>query len=113
MRIRDWSSDVCSSDMIFGIDTDGLSIYEFPGQAFVPFHPGNGLRPINQDAVAQGIVWSGALALENPLFSYRIITTSGRQDMTSPFRTNPSLVPNLHQPVTEGQVWYAHDRKST
>lgn len=64
--------NVMPSDTLFGIDTDGLAIYEFPGQAFVPFHPGNGMRPINQDAVAQGIVWSGALVLENPLFSYRL-----------------------------------------
>jgi hypothetical protein len=26
--------------------------------------------------------------------------------MTSPFRTNPSLGPNLHQTVTSGTVWY-------
>lgn len=26
--------------------------------------------------------------------------------MTSPFRTNPSLGPNLHQTVTAGNVWY-------
>lgn len=68
--------NVMPANTVFGIDTDGLSIYEFPGQSFVPFHPGNGMRPINQDAVAQGIVWSGALVLENPLFSYRIRTTS-------------------------------------
>jgi len=66
--------NVMPQNTIFGIDTDGLSIYEFPGQSFVPFHPGDGMRPINQDAVAQGIVWSGQLVLENPLFSYRIIT---------------------------------------
>lgn len=65
---------VMPANTIFGIDTKGLSIYEFPGQSFVPFHPGDGMRPINQDAVAQGIVWSGQLVLENPLFSYRIIT---------------------------------------
>ena len=65
---------VTTADTIYGIDTEGLALYEFPGQAFVPFHPGNGMRPINQDAVAQGIVWSGQLVLENPLFSYRIIT---------------------------------------
>lgn len=58
----------------YGIDSEGLSLYEFPGQSFVPFHPGDGMRPINQDAVAQGIVWSGQLVLENPLFSYRLIT---------------------------------------
>jgi hypothetical protein len=68
--------NVMPANTVFGIDTDGLSLYEFPGQAFVPFHPGNGMRPINQDAVAQGIVWSGQLVLENPLFSYRIRTTS-------------------------------------
>lgn len=68
--------NVMPANTVFGIDTDGLAIYEFPGQSFVPFHPGNGMRPINQDAVAQGIVWSGGLVLENPLFSYRIRTTS-------------------------------------
>lgn len=66
--------NVMPANTIFGIDTQGLAIYEFPNQAFVPFHPGDGMRPINQDAVAQGIVWSGQLVLENPLFSYRIIT---------------------------------------
>lgn len=66
--------NVMPANTIYGIDTDGLCLYEFPGQSFVPFHPGNGMRPINQDATAQGIVWSGALVLENPLFSYRIIT---------------------------------------
>lgn len=64
--------NVMPSSTAFGIDTKGLSIYEFPGQSFVPFHPGNGLRPINQDAVAQGIVWSGQLVLENPLFTVRV-----------------------------------------
>jgi hypothetical protein len=68
--------NVMPVNTIFGIDSDGLALYEFPGQSFVPFHPGKGLRPINQDAVAQGIVWSGGLVLENPLFSYRIRTTS-------------------------------------
>lgn len=68
--------NVMPANTIYGIDTQGMSIYEFPGQSFVPFHPGDGMRPINQDAVAQGIVWSGALVLENPLFSYRIRTTS-------------------------------------
>ena len=66
--------NVMPQNTIFGIDTKGLSIYEFPGQSFVPFHPGDGMRPINQDAVAQGIVLSGQLVLENPLYSYRILT---------------------------------------
>lgn len=66
--------NVMPANTVFGIDTDGLAIYTFPGQEFVPFHPGNGMRPINQDAVAQGIVWSGQLVLENPLFTVRVVT---------------------------------------
>lgn len=68
--------NVMPANTIFGIDTEGLAIYEFPGQSFVPFHPGDGVRPVNQDAIAQGIVWSGQMVLENPLFSYRIRTTA-------------------------------------
>ncbi len=68
--------NVMPADTIFGIDTKSLAIYEFPGQSFVPFHPGDGLRPINQDAYAQGIVWSGQMVLENPLFSWRLETTA-------------------------------------
>lgn len=58
----------------FGLSTEGLAIYEFPGQSFVPFHPGDGMRPINQDAVAQGIVWSGQFVVENPLHQVRLKT---------------------------------------
>lgn len=68
--------NVMPANTAFGIDTQGLVIYEFPGQSFVPFHPGDGIRPVNQDAVAQGIVWSGQLVLENPLFSVRLETTA-------------------------------------
>ncbi|GLQ53758.1 phage major capsid protein [Devosia nitrariae] len=67
---------VMPANTAFGIDTQGLAIYEFPGQSFVPFHPGDGIRPVNQDAVAQGIVWSGQLVLENPLFSVRLRTAA-------------------------------------
>lgn len=65
---------VMPANTIFGIDTKALSLWEFPNQSFVPFHPGNGIRPINQDAMAQGIVWSGQLVLENPLFTVRVVT---------------------------------------
>lgn len=63
---------VMPSNTAFGIDTGSLSVYEFPGQAFVPFHPGDGIRPLNQDAVAQGIVWSGQMVVENPLSMVRV-----------------------------------------
>ena len=66
--------NVMPANTAFGIDTSSLSIYSFPGQNFVPFHPGDGIRPVNQDAIAQGIVWSGQMVLENPLFTSRLIT---------------------------------------
>lgn len=66
--------NVMPTNTIFGIDTKGAAIYTFPGQEFVPFHPGDGMRPINQDAVAQGVVWTGQFVLENPLFTYRAKT---------------------------------------
>jgi hypothetical protein len=66
--------NVMPTNTIYALNTDGLAIYEFPGQAFVPFHPGDGLRPINQDAFAQGIVWSGQFVVENPLSQVRIKT---------------------------------------
>lgn len=66
--------NVMPANTAYGIDTSSLSIYEFPGQSFVPFHPAGGMRPISQDAVAQGIVWSGQMVLENPLFTVRLIT---------------------------------------
>lgn len=66
--------NVMPANTAFGISTDHLSIYEFPGQSFVPFHPAGGMRPINQDAVAQGIVWSGQMVVENPLSMIRLET---------------------------------------
>lgn len=66
--------NVMPPNTIFALDTSGLAIYEFPGQSFVPFHPGDGIRPINQDAWAQGIVWSGQFVVENPLSQVRLKT---------------------------------------
>lgn len=66
--------NVMPANTAFGISTDHLSIYEFPGQSFVPFHEAGGIRPVNQDAIAQGIVWSGQLVVENPLSMVRLAT---------------------------------------
>lgn len=65
---------VMPANTIFGIDTKSMALYEFPDEAFVPFHPGNGVRAMNQDAFAQGIKWSGQLVLENPRFTVRLKT---------------------------------------
>ena len=66
--------NVMPSNTIFALNPDGMGIYSFPNQEFVPFHPGEGIRPINQDAYAQGIVWSGQFVVENPLSQVRIKT---------------------------------------
>lgn len=66
--------NVMPANTAFGLDTNSIGIYEFPGQSFVPFHPAGGMRPINQDAMAQGIVWSGQFVVENPLSQVRLIT---------------------------------------
>ncbi|TMP03304.1 phage major capsid protein, partial [Pseudoalteromonas ruthenica] len=59
---------------IFALNPEGMGIYSCPNQEFVPFHPGEGIRPINQDAYAQGFVWSGQFVVENPLSQVRITT---------------------------------------
>jgi hypothetical protein len=66
--------NVMPANTAFGLDTSSVAIYTFPGQEFVPFHSGDGMRPINQDAVAQGIVWSGQFVVENPLSQIRLET---------------------------------------
>jgi hypothetical protein len=62
------------ANTIYGIDTTALTMYYHPSKNFVPFHPGDGAKPINQDAIAQGIEWAGELVLSNPRFSWRLIT---------------------------------------
>jgi hypothetical protein len=40
----------------------------------VPMHEGEGAKPINQDAIAQGYVWTGELILSNPRYTWRLVT---------------------------------------
>lgn len=66
--------NVMPANTAFGLDTKNISIYTFPNQDMVPFHEGQGMRPINQDAYAQGIMWSGQFVVENPLSQVRLLT---------------------------------------
>lgn len=66
--------NVMPANTIYGLDLDGLNIYEFPSKKFTPFHPGDGMRPMNQDAIAQGIEWAGELVMSNPRYQWRLIT---------------------------------------
>lgn len=66
--------NVMPANTIFGLDTKSFAIREFEGRNFSPFHPGGGVRPVNQDAIAQGILWTGQLIMENPLSNVRVYT---------------------------------------
>jgi hypothetical protein len=59
---------------IYGLDLDGLNIYYHPSRNMVPLFPGDGAQPINQDAIAQYLVWNGELVVKNPRYSWRLIT---------------------------------------
>lgn len=65
---------VMPANTIFGIDLEGLELVYHPNNNMVPMHDGDGAKPINQDAYAQGYVWTGELILKNPRYSYRLET---------------------------------------
>lgn len=65
---------VMPDNTIFGIDTEALAVYYHPDNNMVPFHEGDGAKPINQDAIAQGVVWTGEMVLSNPRFTWRLET---------------------------------------
>jgi hypothetical protein len=66
--------NVMPANTIYGLDLDGLALYYHPSRNMVPLFPGDGAQPINQDAVAQGLVWNGELVVSNPRFMWRLIT---------------------------------------
>lgn len=55
----------------FGIDTSALVLRYHPDRNFTPLFDGDGQMPINQDAIAQFLVWAGELTIKNPLFTWR------------------------------------------
>lgn len=65
---------VMDPDLIFGLDMDALVMYYHPNRNMTPLHDGDGAKPINQDAFAQSLLWNGALALNNPRFTWRLKT---------------------------------------
>lgn len=56
----------------FGLDTDSLRIRYNPERNFDKLFEGEGMKPINQDAIAQFIGWRGELTQVNPLFHWRL-----------------------------------------
>lgn len=66
---------VMPANTAYALDLQALSVFERPGASWDLLFSGEGMQPINQDAIAQGIMWEGELVLENPRYSARVLTT--------------------------------------
>lgn len=67
--------NVMPSDTVFGLDLRGLNIRYHPNNNMVPLFPGEGAKPVNQDAIAQYLVWTGEMTVINPRYTWRLIAT--------------------------------------
>ena len=56
----------------FGINTDTLRMRYHPNRNFDKLFDGDGMMPIDKDAIAQFIGWMGELTMVNPLFNWRL-----------------------------------------
>lgn len=65
---------VMPANTAYALDLQALSVFERPGASWDLLFSGEGMQPINQDAIAQGIMWEGELVLENPRYSARVET---------------------------------------
>jgi hypothetical protein len=66
--------NVMPANTIYGLDLEGLNVMYHPSRNMVPLFPGDGAQPINQDAIAQFLVWNGELVNKNPRFQWRLRT---------------------------------------
>lgn len=64
---------VMPANTAYALDLQALSVFERPGASWDLLFSGEGMQPINQDAIAQGIMWEGELVLENPRYSARVL----------------------------------------
>ena len=60
------------SNTTFGINTDTMRIRYHPNRNFDKLFEGDGMMPIDKDAIAQFIGWMGELTMTNPLFNWRM-----------------------------------------
>lgn len=56
----------------FGINTDSFRVRYHPSRNFDKLFEGDGMMPIDKDAIAQFIGWMGELTQTNPLFNWRL-----------------------------------------
>ena len=59
------------SNTTFGINTDSFRLRYHPNRNFDKLFDGDGMMPIDKDAIAQFIGWMGELTVTNPLFNWR------------------------------------------
>jgi hypothetical protein len=55
----------------FGLNTDTLRMRYHPSRNFDKLFEGEGMMPIDKDAIAQFIGWMGELTMTNPMFNWR------------------------------------------
>jgi hypothetical protein len=60
------------SNVTYGIETDSLRMRYNPQRNFSKLFEGDGMKPINQDAIVQYIGWMGELTMVNPLFQWKL-----------------------------------------
>lgn len=56
----------------YGLDTESFRMRYNPSRNFTKLFEGDGMKPINQDALAQFIGFMGELTVTNPLFQWRM-----------------------------------------
>ena len=56
----------------FGLNTDSLRLRYHPNRNFDKLFEGDGMMPIDKDAIAQFIGWMGELTMTNPMFNWRL-----------------------------------------
>ena len=56
----------------YGLHTDSLRLRYNPNRNFDKLFKGEGMMPIDKDAIAQFIGWMGELTMTNPLFNWKL-----------------------------------------
>lgn len=59
------------ANVTYGLETESLRLRYNPNRNFSKLFEGEGMKPINQDAIVQYIGWMGELTMVNPLFNWK------------------------------------------
>ena len=64
------------SNTTYGLESRSLHLYYHPSRNMDTLFDGDGAMPINQDAIAQFLVWNGQFVNTNPLFTWKLIDSN-------------------------------------